>query len=200
MAENRDWTGNKATAWVTLGAHNMSSHERDKHDYYATDPRAAVLLLQHYPQLDNIYECAAGEAHLSHVFDMYGKLGKASDLVVRSVPMEQIDFLQYNEKWHNGDIVTNPPYKYARQFVEHALDLVDEGRYVCMFLRLAFLESQGRYHMFKKIPPKEVLVSAGRINCGMNGEFNRKSNSAVPFAWFVWQKGFTGKPTLDWIL
>jgi hypothetical protein len=40
-----------------------------------------------------------------------------------------------------GAIVTNPPYKLADQFVEHALTLCPR---VIMLLRLAFLESRRR--------------------------------------------------------
>jgi chromosomal replication initiation ATPase DnaA len=33
-----------------------------------------------------------------------------------------------------GDIITNPPYSKAQEFVEQALKMIDEGRKVAMFL------------------------------------------------------------------
>ena len=46
METQRDWTGNKTTVFATLGASNHSMRERQQHDYYATDPKAAELLLE----------------------------------------------------------------------------------------------------------------------------------------------------------
>ncbi len=33
---------------------------------------------------------------------------------------------------------------------------------------------------------------------GKNGVFGKES-SAVCYAWFVWEKGYTGLPQVDWI-
>ena len=43
---NKDWTGNKRSTFVTLGASNHTDKERQHEDYYATDPIAAKLLLE----------------------------------------------------------------------------------------------------------------------------------------------------------
>ena len=44
----------------------------------------------------------------------------------------------------DGDIVTNPPYRYATEFIEKALSLVYSGNKVCMFLKVQFLEGKAR--------------------------------------------------------
>lgn len=44
------------------------------------------------------------------------------------------DFLSKDNTEWNGDIVTNPPYKYAQEFVEKALQIIPEGHKVAMFL------------------------------------------------------------------
>lgn len=36
----------------------------------------------------------------------------------------------------DGDILTNPPYKYAKEFIEHAMTIIPDGRKVFMFLKL----------------------------------------------------------------
>ena len=54
------------------------------------------------------------------------------------------------------------------------------------------------YELFKEYPPKRVYVFVNRVNCGKNGVFGKES-SAVCYCWFVWEKGFKGKPTIDWI-
>ena len=75
-----------------------------------TDPRMADELCK-CVELRNVWECACGAGHLAKVFDRYGLLGRASDIVDRGYGESGVDFLLQTEPW-NGDIVTNPPYKY----------------------------------------------------------------------------------------
>jgi len=194
----KDWTGNKKSTFASLGASNHSEGEREEHDYYATEPKAAELLLELEPDLDNIWECAAGEGHLAKVFAEAGKLGAASDLIERGYCQGGYDFLGQEWEW-NGDIVTNPPYKYAREFIEKALEIVPIGRKVCMFLKLTFLEGKGRKQLFTENPPRVVYVTSSRLNCAKNGDFiTYGTNSAAAYAWFVWEKGYTGNTILKW--
>ena len=195
----KDWTGNKKTTFTCLGASNHTEHEREANDYYATDPKAAEFLLGAEPELNNIWECACGEGHLAKVFDQANKLGLATDLIYRGYGnLNPIDFLTWDDCW-NGDIVTNPPYKFAKKFVEKALEVVTENRKVCMFLKLTFLEGKARKNLFKKYPPKKVYVCSGRIKCAINGDFDAIGQSAACYAWFVWEKGYQGETTVQWI-
>jgi len=189
----------KESTFITLGASNHATKgTREENDYYATEPLAGYLLLKAIPELNNIWECACGEGHLAKVFDEAGKLGKATDLINRGYGAVE-DFLINTEPYHNGDIVTNPPYKYAQEFVENALLRVDVGRCVCMFLRVLFLESQSRKKLFTEQPPKTVYVSSSRINCAKNGDFVTYNSSAVAYAWYVWVKGYQGETVVKWI-
>lgn len=196
---SKDWTGNKATTWVTLGASNHVDHDRAEHDYYATEPKAAEELLKLEPEIDKIWECAVGGGHLAQVFDKAGKLSRISDIVKRYEDDRflNIDFLNYNTPYY-GSIVTNPPYKYALGFTKKALSLIDEGKYVAMFLKLTFLEGKERRKFFEEYPPIRIWVSSSRLKCAMNGEFDKTGSSAACYAWFIWQKGFKGKPTIGW--
>ena len=109
------------------------------------------------------------------------------------------DFLRDREnKEFNCDIVTNPPYKYAEMFVRQSLKLVKEGRYVCMFLKLTFAESQSRKKLFDEFPPIRIWVSSSRINCPKNADFSDKTSSAVCYSWYVWQKGYYGPTEFKW--
>ena len=95
----RDWTGNSKSTFTTLGASNNSTIERAEHDYYATTPKAAHLLLEVMPQLSNIWECACGEKHLANVFESKGLLSRASDIINRC-GNEVLDFLSSeNSEW-----------------------------------------------------------------------------------------------------
>ena len=37
----------------------------------------------------------------------------------------------------------------------------------------------------------------GRITCAMNGEFENCLSSAIAYAWYIWEKGYKGKPTIN---
>ena len=193
----KDWKGNNTTI-VSLGVHHYSDHDREQHDFYTTDPKAAYTLLDR-EDLNNIWENACGSGHLAKVFEERGLLGKATDLIDRGYGQGGIDFLTENEEW-DGDIATNPPFKYAEQFIRNSLSIIKGGRKVCMFLRVQFLESKGRYKLWQQYPPKIIYVYSGRISCALNGNFEAYSSSAVPYAWYVWEKGYKKDPLIKWIL
>lgn len=201
MSNNKDWTGNDHSIYVTLGASNHSKEEREEHDYYATHPRAVELLLQQEKFYNEIWEPACGECHISKVLEDNGYKVYSSDLIYRGYGnTESIDFLKFEtDKELKIDIVTNPPYSYAKDFVEKSLDLIQTGCKVAMFLKLQFLEGKSRKELFKKYPPKVVYVSSARLLCAKNGEFEKYPSSAVAYAWFVWEKGFVGDPIIKWI-
>lgn len=70
-----------------------------------------------------------------------------------------------------------------------------------MFLKIQFLETQKRYEdLFMANRPKYVFVFVKRITCAKNADFKNAPSSAVCYAWFVWQKGFSGNTTIEWIL
>ena len=148
----------------------------------------------------NIWECACGEGHLSEVLKKHGYTVNSTDLIDRGYGTGGVDFLGCKEQF-DGDIITNPPYKYAKQFVEQALKLVTNGHNVAMFLKVQFLEGKERRKLFETYPPKVIYVASGRLLCAKNGEFEKMrqgGGSAVAYAWFVWEKGFKGEPTLRW--
>lgn len=198
----KDWTGNKRSTFSILGASNHSSHEREVNDYYATDPKAVLPLLDYLPSDTNeIWECACGEGHLSKILSEWGYKVRSTDLIDRGYGEAGVDFLQTTKKdYREGSVIlTNPPYKYAENFVEHALKISNEGSYICMFLKLTFLEGQKRRVLFDKAPPYKVLVFSARQKCAINADFDNTGSSAAAYAWFVWVNGFKGKPTIEWI-
>jgi len=156
------------------------------------------LLLEQEHFNKNIWECACGQGHLSQQLIHNGYKVYSTDLIDRGYGLGGIDFLKQTQEF-NGDIITNPPYKYAKEFIFKALDLIYTGNKVAMFLKIQFLEGKGRKNMFLKYPPKTIYVSSSRLKCAINGEFAKVKSSAVAYAWFVWEKGFIGDPIIKWI-
>lgn len=197
---NKDWSGNSNSIYRTLGASNHTDKERQNEDYYATDPKAAKLLLE-LETFDNIWECACGEGHLSKVFEEAGYKVRSSDLIDRGYGEVGVDFLSDDNKSWEGDIITNPPYKFAQEFIEKALSIIPDGSKVAMFLKIQFLEGKGRKKLFTTQPPKTVYVSSSRLLCAKNAEFEEMiagGGSAVAYAWYIWEKGFKGTTELKW--
>ena len=194
-----DWTGNQNSIYKTLGASNHTDKEREFNDYYATEPKALELLLELETFSNRVWEPACGQGHLSEVLKNSGYNAMSSDLIYRGYGYGNIDFLKVSKSF-DGDIITNPPYKYAKEFVEHALDIVTDGHKVAMFLKVQFLEGKARRKMFEKYPPKRIYVSSGRLRCAMNGDFEKYAKSnAVSYAWFIWEKGFKGDTVIRWV-
>ena len=197
-----DWIGNKTSTFVQLGASSHSKTEREKDDFYATDPHTLEIFLEklkedNFKLHDKIWESACGEGHLSKVLEKEYKV-ISSDLKDRGYGITGIDFLKVDKEW-NGDILTNPPYKYAKEFVEKGLELVTTGNYVIMLLKIQFLEGKDRYKLFKTKPPKYIYVNSSRQTCYINGDMSNKMSSASCYCWFIWQKGWYGEPTIRWI-
>jgi hypothetical protein len=197
MKEN----SNKESIYKMIGASNHTEKERQKEDYYATDPIAVELLLDLETFNKDIWECACGEKHLSNVLEKRGFNVRSSDIIKRCDDIEEYDFLNNENIEWKGDIITNPPYKYAEEFVYKALQIIPTGNKVAMFLRLQFLEGKKRKQLFTNFPPTKVLVSSSRIICAKNADFEKMKQgggSAVAFAWFIWEKGFQGDPIIKW--
>ena len=146
-----------------------------------------------------------GRGDISNVFLDKGHEVLSTDLIDRGYDniTGGVDFLKtkYTEDMpHN--IVTNPPFNLAFEFVKHAFEmsLLSEGK-VAMFLRLAFLESKKRRPFFLENKPSKVYVFSERQTLWKNGEDVPKGRSGTtPYAWFVWNgKNRKDKTVLEWI-
>ena len=199
----KDWKGNKNSVYKIIAASNHAEIEREQMDYYATDPKTIDKLLEVEELSHCIWECAAGENHLANRLKEKGFQVITSDIVERKSKIDYItDFLKVNQGGIDCDILTNPPYKFAKEFVLKALSLVKNGRKICMFLKLTFLEGKARLReIFSTYPPRVVHVFSERVLCAKNGKFDEidKGGSAVAYAWFIWEKGWHGDTVVDWI-
>ncbi len=190
--------------FTPLGASNHTKKERAELDFYATDPIAIDKLLTVEDPCPHIWECACGDGHLSKRLEEKGYHVFSSDIVQRNFTLNfKKDFLKFCFKDIHCDILTNPPYKYAKEFVLKALELIADGHKVYMFLKLTFLEGKSRYkELFSQYPPKTIYVFSERVMCAKNGNFEEMKaggGSAVAYAWFVWEKNYKGDTVIKWI-
>jgi putative uncharacterized protein (fragment) len=187
--------------YATIGASSHSDGDRVINDYYATDPNALEQLLKFEVFHEKVWEPACGGGHLSRVLESHGYSVRNSDIVDRMGDggVELLDFIEGDTGMWEGDIITNPPYSFAQEFVEKALSTVVDGLKVAMFLKLTFLEGKKRKEMFAKCPPKRVYVFSHRVTCAKGGDFASAKSSAVAYAWFIWEKGYSMDTIVRWI-
>lgn len=197
---DKDWIGGAQNVMATLNSSNNTSKERAERDYYATPKKAVeeLLRIHPFPPLVPIWECAAGEGAISSVLEEAGLNVRSSDIIDRTGTMEVVDFLSPEVTSWVGTIVTNPPFAKATEFLEKALSIVEEGDEIIFFLRIQFLEGVKRRKLFETSPPKKVWVASRNLRCAKNGDFANATGNASTYCWFVWEKGYTGKPEIGW--
>lgn len=196
-------SNNVENIFKCIGASNHCKDEREENDFYATEPKAIDCLFEVEKFARDIWEPAAGMGHLSKRMVELKHSVISTDLIDRGYSdcTPGIDFLQQNLHWR-GDIITNPPYSIALEFIEKALSMVDNGAKVGMLLKLSFLEGIKRKKFYEDNPPKMVYAFSKRIQIAKGGDFEmfgKSGGNAIAFAWFVWEKGFQGKPGLGWV-
>lgn len=181
------------------GSVNRSSKFRPNDDHYAT-PRAAVYpLVRHLALPHHIEEPACGEGHIAEVLKEYGYKVTASNLIDRGYGKSGRDFL-LQKKRRAPAMVTNPPFSLADAFMLHAIELGYDV--ACLFLSIKKLCGLDRYReIMSRTPPALVLCFIERITffAGDTPSAEQPGWNTEDFAWFVWRKGFVGKPTIDWL-
>lgn len=172
---------------------------------YATPLWATQLLLDAEGFEGPVWECCAGGGHISKVLLDNGYVTYSSDLYpyprVYDLNADHkiytpIDALQVKDQIDN--IVTNPPYSDAEEFVRMCNRLAKKK--FALLLRLAFLEGAERCtELFSEIPPTYVYVMADRVSMYPMGDV-RTSGGTTAYAWYVFDKTIEYKGTeLRWL-
>ncbi len=88
-----------------------------------------------------------------------------------------------------------PPYRCAAEFITHALKLCP---LVVVLLRLAFLESERRSALLDGGALALVHVFKNRLPFMHRDSWTGpRASSAIPFAWFVFNRDHGGPTTID---
>jgi hypothetical protein len=168
---------------------------RQKDDFYPT-PDTAIRPLLDIEMFDGkVWECACGNGAISNVLQDYGYETVDTDLNDWGYGESRRDFLMEREALA-PNIVTNPPYKLAQQFIQQAIDLGVHKH--CWLLRLAFLEGVKRFNeLFVKNQPSRIYVFSKRVTM-WRGDEEPTGTGTTCYAWFVWE-GKSYSTEVDWI-
>ena len=172
------------------------------HDFYATAPIAVEKLVEADPEhlnssLVKIWEPAAGNGGVAIPLRERGFAVICSDIVERDFPLHFIgDFFALTRApAGTTTIITNPAYRQAQQFAEHAINLVPD---VFLLLRLAFYESVRRTDLLEHRGLRALHVFRRRLPRMHRDDWNGpRASSSICFAWFHWQRGYRGRPFLN---
>jgi len=99
------------------------------------------------------------------------------------------------------NIVSNPPYKYDDAFLEHAIARAEKK--TALLLRAPWANGAARSRRLAQLPLKRVLMVTprpsmppGAVIRALKGK--DPSGGRVDYAWFIFERGFTGQPTFGW--
>jgi hypothetical protein len=173
------------------------SFKERQDDCYETPACAVEALLRVESIPRRVWEPACGPGSIVRVLKAHGHKVVASDIVDYGCEDQIVlDFLKLEEDDAAMEcIVTNPPYQLAEMFVRQALMC---SPLVIMLLRLAFLESVRRTDILEKSGLARIHVFRNRLPMmHRKGWDGPKASSAMPFAWFVWERDHPGPTTID---
>lgn len=177
-------------------AQRDSGRKRIKHDQYETPAWVTDCVIGHLSlrKGSKVVEPAAGSGKMVRALKSHGFKVESSDI-------QRGNRNFFNRTISAKAIITNPPYKLATEFIEHALFLTEpEQGIVAMLLRVDYDSGSTRRHLLADHPAffKKVALTK-RIEW-----FDRKivkgkkqSGPSENHAWFIWRWQNKGKaPTI----
>ena len=206
---------NKEDVYKLLGASNHCKDDREENDFYSTDPDCVRDLLKVETFSNTILEPCCGTGNISKVLEEAGYSVTSTDLIDRGYGRGGIDFFK-EYRIIDCDIVTNPPFGLATEFVDKCLHDMTPNHKLALFLKLQFLEGQDRFNKIYKLGHlKKIYIYSKRVACYKNNEMWQKNDdgsfkldrngnkiktqSAVCYAWYIFDLSYNGKPEIDWI-
>jgi hypothetical protein len=157
-------------------------------DNYETPEWVTKAVVPHLGRGLHVWEPAAGSGKMVRALAQAGCTVEASDIA------DGRDFLQTPAIFNCDAIVTNPPYSRAREFIEHAIKLMQPSMgKVAMLLRSDFDHARTRQHLFGK-----CLIFAKRLVLTRRIVWfdNPKAAPSFNHPWYIWDWKHVSPPVL----
>src|SRR5262249_45335761 len=195
----------KRTTVETMAAETNSTNKRPRHshifdrdedDFYVEPAWCSERLFAVETFTGLIWDPAAGSGTILRAARAAGLSNFASDIAEHGCGLRQ-DFLTATAPAPAFLVVTNPPFRVARAFVERALTL--GARKTAVIFPTARLNAArwleplplAKIYLLTprpSMPPGEVIA---------HGE--RPGGGRMDFAWLVFNRGHSGPPELRWL-
>jgi hypothetical protein len=172
---------------------------RASNDWYQDQPEAteALLRVERFSGLS--WDPACGIGTIPKTFAAAGLKCWGSDIVDRGyAEATRQDFLNPDDApgstGYFANIVSNPPFNLARQFVDKALSIATHK--VAMLLPLTFLEGAERARWRINTPLARIRTFSWRISMPpgelLQAGKVRPTGGKKAFAWFIWDHTHQG--------
>jgi len=173
-----------------------SGYERDGLDWYV-EPRWCVdLLLDHEPFDGLTWDPACGGGVIPEALWERNLQVECSDVVDRGcVGHFDHDFLAVVPPFVPDNILTNPPYRHATEFILRARCIA--RRKVAVITRLDFLASQRRKPLFDGAA--RVWVLSKRPSMPPGGFEGPAKGGQHDYCWVVWDRAHRGPCRIGWL-
>ena len=172
-----------------------SGYDRWANDYYVEPKWAIDGLLDVEPIRGDSHDPCCGAGNIPRAMIERGLPCHASEIANRGYGTTHTDFFS-SPPLYCENIISNPPFNRMQDFVNRALTISSDK--VIVLARLAFLESQSRYEWWHTVPLARVWISSRRMSMPPGGSGIKATGGTVAYAWFVFERGYTGKPVLGW--
>lgn len=148
-----------------------------------------------------VYEPCVGAGAITDVLEMYGFENiEASDIQTADCikGVKGVDVYEVEDNACDV-VITNPPYKLMTKENMLAEFLRIAEKKVILLLNIFYLSSKERKQMLENSHLRHIYIHSDRVTMFPYGQEKPKNGSTKMYAWYVWDKGYTGKPTLSWI-
>lgn len=156
-------------------------------DWFASPPwsaRAGAEIVKDIdPDARTLWEPACGDGIMARCIIPYFSELWASDIEPQGYGRRH-DFLRGEPFVFPNWIITNPPYGYAQQFVERALQIANSG--VAVLCRTSFIETVGRYNLHNNWLT-DFCPFSERVDMQL-GPWNPECASMTSYSWFIYHK------------
>jgi hypothetical protein len=188
----------KLRGGATFDETHVDDENRDEHDFNKTAAETVERLCAVEKFIGRIAEPACGDGAIARVLIEQGYDVASYDLIDRGYGTGGVDFLA-TDVLDGDNVVTNPPYKIWREFVEHAVELVDERGKVAMFAPIRYLAGIDRRAIFERTQLSRAWIFADRQKTLRNNWVDTGNGSKVDTMWLVWDPAHVGDPTFGWL-
>ena len=160
---------------------------RKKSDLYETPYSMTIQLLEKEKLFGTILEPACGNGAIVKI------IGQCEKYDIEK------DFLKEIRMFDT--IITNPPYSLALEFIQKAKQIAKKK--IIFLLPLSYLHGKKRYDLIysdKVFPLARIYVFTRYPMLGDKlREDGKYHTGMMVYAWYVWEKGYCGKPIIKWI-
>ena len=172
----------------------VNKGQRKKSDFYQTPYSMTQHLLDNEEFEGTILEPACGQKAI--VDTLLKNEYKLHRLNYYDIGFGNNDFLCDTNYYDN--IITNPPFYLSTEFIVKAKSLYRDK--IAMLLPLNYLHGQKRYKLkiFDNLKTVYIFIRYPMLSDSIRDD-GKYSTGMCVFAWFVWNKSWQGKPTIEWI-